>query len=199
MPIIEEVPGATERPAGSRIRIWLSEDCCSAAVTIPSRTPSFWLIAASCVLLGNLMLLTVTGAMLFFAHRSVLFMTEISPGDLPLPMRRFEPGLIFVWLSILALAGLALAAMLRPMFVQETLTLGPGGAEYERRLWRRLFIVVIPQSELRGFHLKRDPEGLQQSELTLEGRGVSLAFAEYAGEAEREWLASAGSALLRIL
>ncbi len=195
--MLDEVPGALERPSGCRIRVWQSEDGRETTILIPPREAPFWLLLAAFALLVNLLLLFVTGVALFFAHKSILFMTQIAPDGMPPPMRRFAPAFAFAWACLLTLGGAALAAILRPLWLRESLTLGPDGFTRRLSVGRRADRAVIPRSELRGFHLHRDPQGLEPSALAVQGRSVSLPVAEYVTDADREWLASVGNALLR--
>lgn len=199
MPILEEVPGALERPSGCRIRVWQSEDRRETTLLIPPHEAPLWMLITLGVLCINLLLLLVTGAALLFAHRSILFMAQIAPGDVPITMRRFAPWYAFGWSSLLTLGVWLFASLLRPLFLHETLTIGPRGILRERRIGRRRERAEIPLSELRGFHLKRDPQRLNPSVLTVQGRGEEWTIAEGVGEADREWLVSVGNVLLRDL
>ena len=58
---------------------------------------------------------------------------------------------------------------------------------WERRLAR---------GDVRGFLLRRVPPGLDSGTLTIQGRGEEVEIGEFLREADREWLASAGNALL---
>ncbi len=199
MPILEEVPGALERPSGCRVRVWQSEDGRETTLLIPPRDAPWWLLLALGALCCNLLIVLATGTALLLAHRSILFMTQIAPGDVPLTMRRFAPWYAFGWAVLLTLGYALFATLVRPLLLRETLTLRPGGIAWERRIWRRRFYAEMLLSELRGFSLERDPQRLTPSVLTVRGRVEAWTIAEGLGEADREWLSSVGTALLRQL
>lgn len=199
MPILEEITGALERPSKCRVQVWQAGDGRETILSIPPRETPWWLIIALGILLVNLLLILVTGAALLFAHRSILFMTQIAPHDLPLPMRRYEVWFAFGWGALLTLGIAFFATLLRPHLQRETITLGPYGLTRERRIWRQGIREEMPLETVRGFHLERDPQGLEPSLLTVHGRGEEWTIAESVGEADREWLASVGNALLREL
>lgn len=199
MQFIEEIPGALERPGGCRIRVWQSDDGAETTLVIPPREPSIWLIIAVAVLVINLLLILVSGAAILFAHRSILFMAEISPVDLPIPMRRYEILLAFGWGAMIALGVAFTAIMLRPLLQRELLVIGPRGVIREMRIWRRLKRDEIIRESLRGFRLVRDPLNLEPSVLMVQGRDEEMMIGEMITEADREWLASVGAALLRNL
>ena len=197
MPLLEEVPDALERPSGCRIRVWQSEDKRETTVLIPPREVPVWMFLALGVLCVNLLLVLVTGVVLLFWHRSILFMTQIAPGDVPLTMRRFTPWYAFGWSALLTVGVWLLASLIRPLVERETLTISPRGITRERRFWRHCDRMTIPHSDLRGFRLERDPQRLIPSVLSVRGRSERWTIAESLGEADREWLASVGAALLR--
>ena len=199
MPILEEIPGALERPSGCRIQVWRSGDDRETILRIPPRDAPLWMLIALGLLLVNLLLVLVTGAALLFAHHSILFMAEIAPGDLPLPMRRYEVWLAFGWGVLMALGFAFFAVMLRPLVQRETIIVSPRGITRERQVWRRRSHEEMPLESVRGFHLERDPQRLEPSVLTIRGRGEEWTIAESVGEADREWLVSVGNALLREL
>lgn len=197
--LIEEIPGALERPGGCRVQMWQSENGAETTLVIPPRELSVWMIIAVAVLVINLLLIAVSGAALLFAHRSILFMAEISPGDLPVTLQRYEVLLAFGWGAMIALGAAFLTIMLRPLLQRELLTISPRGVTREVKIWRRSKRSEIIRESLRGFRLVRDPKQLEQSILIVQGRGEELVIAEMLREADREWLASVGTALLRDL
>ena len=197
MPILEEVPGARERPHDCRIEIFVSEDGPDAAITIPPQGRRPLLLAGAAILSANLLIVLCVGVLLVFAHAGDRIVNEIAPGGISPPLRRYAGGLVPVWLLILGVGVLLLLAMLRPIFQREEISLGADGVTHVRQAFGRTDRVVVPRTEVRGFHLKRDPQGLGRSTLTLRGRGVEREIAENLGEADREWLVSVGNALLR--
>lgn len=197
MPILEEVPGAGERPSGCRIEVVVSDDGRNATVTIPPQIRRPLLLAGLGILVANLLLVMIVGAMLLFAPSGNRLINEIAPGGLSPPMRRYEGWLIPVWLLILGI-GVSLAfAMLRPVVEREEIHVGPDGVDVVRRAFGRTHRVRVARADVRGFRLARPPEGLGKSTLTLQCRGVEHEVAEQSGEADREWLVSVGNALLR--
>lgn len=196
MTLLEEVPGALERPGGCRIVV-AEEGDGTTTVTIPPRTATPVVLVASAVLLINLLLALYVGGMLFFAHRSVLFMTQVVPRDLPRPLWPYALWLGLVTLGLEFLGFWALAAMLRPLYQRETLIISRDEVAYARHLWGRTEVHRFPRENVRGFHLKRDPNGFSPSVLTLQARGERIVVGEQADEADREWLTSVCQVLLR--
>jgi hypothetical protein len=199
MPMLEEVPGAMERPGGCRIRIWQSEDGRETTLLIPPRETPIWMMIALVVLGGNLLVLLVTGLALFFGNHSILFMTQIAPKGLPVTMQRFAPWYALGWSILLALGFALLGLLLRPLMLRETITITPQELTIERRVWASAIIYPVPMFDLQGFRLKRDPQGLASSILTVRGRGEEWTIGEGLSEADREWLATVATALLRTL
>lgn len=197
MPRLEEVPGALERPSGCRIGVFVSEDGQEATVTIPPQIGRPLLLAGAAILVGNMLLVLCVGVMLLLNPHGTWLVNEIAPGGLSPPLRRYEGWFIPVWLLILGLGTLLLLAMLRPIFQREEISIGPSGVTHVRRAFGRTERAVLSRAEMRGFHLKRDLQGLGPSTLTLQGRGVEREVAENLSEADREWLVSVGNALLR--
>lgn len=197
MPILEEVPGALERPSGCRIEIRVSDDGPEATITIPAQIGRPLLLVGAGILVVNLLLVLYVGAMLLFAHRSVLLMNEIAPGGLSPPLRHYQGWLIPAWGLILGIGVTLVLAILRPLVQREDIHIGPDGVSHVRRAFGRADRLTVARTDVRGFHLARDPQGMGASVLTLQGRGVERAVAEQSGEADREWLVSVGNALLR--
>ena len=195
---LDEIPGAQERPNSSRIAIWQTPNG-ETTIHIPPRQvpPIMW--AAIVLLLAQLLLTLYIGLMLFFFHRSVLVMAQIAPQDIPQTLDRYRLWLMLGWLAIEAAGFTVLTTALRPMLTTEILTISPQGISYEHRIVRRLQSRAIEQAQVLGFHLKRDPQGMNVSTLMLRARGEDIIFAEACTEGEREWLASVGNALLRQL
>lgn len=197
MPTLNEVPGALERPSGCRIEVFQSDDGRRTTITIPPREWQPILVVGALVLLGNLLVVLYTGAALLFAHRSVLLMTQIAPGGLSPPLRRYELWLALAWLFIEGAGVLMLWLIARPMFLRERLSFDSDGVHHERRVLRRTDRWFVSEADVRSFLLQRDPQGLSAGVLTLHGRGEERMVGENISEAEREWLASVGNALLR--
>jgi hypothetical protein len=201
MPLLHEIPGASERSANCRIQVRQADDGTETILTIPPREAPFWLQLAATLLVVNLLLLFGTGLVLFVAHKSVLLMTQIAPGDLPLTMRRYAAWYAFGWGALVTVGVWSLGAMLRPLWLRETVTISKDGVSRQRQYVPGMLSerTSIPLSEVRGFHFQRDPQGMTPIVLTLQGRAEAWTIAEYVSEADKEWLASAGNALLRAL
>jgi len=192
---LTEVPGARERPGGCPIQIACGPE--ETVITIPPRGVSPIVLFFACILLGNLLLALYTGLMLLIFNQSVLMMAQITPGGLPVSLRHYEGFLTAALLAAEALGFWTLAAILRPISARETLMLDRDWVRVQRRAWSRTEESKLARADLRGFHLRRDPKGLDASALTLQGRGESIQIGEFLREADREWLLSAGNALLQ--
>jgi len=149
------------------------------------------------VLALNLLVTLYTGIVLFFGHRSVLLMTQIAPLDLPLPLHRWTAWLVAGWLALEALGLMALIAMVRPALVREVIHIDPDGVSSLHQLLGHRHGGRLPRPDVRGFHLARDPQHLVASTLSVRGQDRALVVAEYATEADREWLLSVGNVFLR--
>ncbi len=194
--ILEEVPGARERPGGCRIRVAREEDG-AATLLLPPPGVSPVVLFFSLILLGNLLVTLYTGLVLTLAHRSVLFMAEISPGGLPFSLRHWDGLLLCGLLGAEALGFWTLAAILRPVGARESVEITPQNVCVRQWGWGRVRERQVPRADLRGFLLRRDPQGLNASRLTVQGAGEPIVIGEFLREADREWLASAANALLR--
>ncbi|MBV9848856.1 MAG: DUF2244 domain-containing protein [Armatimonadetes bacterium] len=193
---LEEIPGALERPGGCRIEV-IESDEGEYTVVIPPRGLPPLLIAGAVLLTLNLLVVLVTGLMLLLAHRSVLFMAQISPHDLPVSMHPLRAWLFLVLLGIEAVGGWLLLLIVRPSVTRERIVIGRGEVRHTQETLGRTRLAVIPRQNVQAFHLRRDPHGLVSGVLTLRARGESVVVAEFVPEADREWLASVGNALLR--
>ena len=192
---LEEVPGARERPSGCSVRIEQATNG-TLTLTLPSRGVSPIVLFFACVLLGNLLITLYTGLVLLLAHRSVLFLAEISPGGLPVSLHHWEGQLMLMLLSAEALGFFTLAAILRPLAVRENVQLDQEWLRVRHWEWGRVKERQIARRDLRGFVLKRVPPGLDAGKLTIQGRGEEIEIGEFLREADREWLVSVGNALL---
>ncbi len=195
--ILNEVPGARERPGNCPLSI-VREDNGFVTIVIPSRGISPIALVLSCIVTGQLLVMLYIGLMLILAHRSVLFMTQISPGGLPVSLRHNDGWLLVALLLAQGLGFWTVGAVLRPLFLRERLILGLEWLRLERWDWGRKQEWQIARTDLRGFLIKRVPPGLDAGTLTVQARGDSFEFGEYLREADREWLASVGNALLAV-
>ncbi len=193
--ILDEVPGARERPGRCPVQITREEDG-TVTLVIPPRGVSPIVLFFAGVLLLNLLLTLYTGLVLTLTGRSVLFMAQISPSGLPYSLRHWQGPLLLGLLLTEALGFFTLAAILRPVTARDAVpSAGPGGRggpaaggrPRERRLAGR---------DGRGVLLRRVPPGLDSGTLTVQGRGEEVEIGEFLREADREWLASAGNVLL---
>ncbi len=197
MTTLDEVPGARERPGHCPIQIRREEDG-NITLVIPPRGVSPVVLFFACVLLANLLITFYTGLVLVLARRSVLFMAQISPTGLPYSLRHWEPALLLGLLLAEALGFFTLAAILRPVTARDTVEISEEWVGVRHSEWGRAREHRLARRDVRGFLLRRIPPGLDAGTLTLQGRGEEVVIGEFLREADREWLASAGNALLRM-
>ncbi len=195
--LLDEIPNAFERPGGCAIQVYETDDGSAVTITIPPRPLPWTLKLAVVVLALNLLVTLYTGIVLFVWHRSVLLMTQIAPHDLPLPLHRWTGWLVVGWLGLESLGVMALASMVRPALMREMIHIDPDGVSSLHHLLGHRRAGRLPRRDVRGFHLARDPQRLVASTLSVRGQGRALVVAEYATEADREWLLSVGNVLLR--
>lgn len=198
MTTLNEVPGARERPGGCPVVV-THEDDGTVRLILPPHGVSPIVLFFALVLLGNLLITLYTGLVLVIFHRSVLFMAQVSPSGLPVSLTRWTWLLA---LGLIAAEGLGfgtLWAILRPLSAQETVEIGPNWLAVRHSEWGRTREWTSARGDVRGFRLRRDPQGLKAGTLTVEGRGERVEMGEFLREADREWLESAGNALLRAL
>ncbi len=191
---LSEVPGAGERPGGCRIKI--VTDGNSVTITLPPRGVSLIVFFFAAVLLGNLLVALYTGLMLLLENKSVLGMAQIAPSGLPVPLKHQVGFLLFALALAEALGVFTLAAILRPIFFHETLTLDGDWLKIERSEWGHAKTRALRRADVRGFTLRRVPPGLDAGTLFIQGRGEEVEIGEGLREADREWLASVGNVLL---
>lgn len=193
--ILDEVPGARERPGGCPVRVTRDEDG-TVTLVIPPRGVSPIVLFFAGVLLLNLLLTLYTGLVLTLTGRSVLFMAQISPSGLPYSLRHWDGPLLIGLLLTEGLGFFTLAAILRPITTRETVELDETWLRVRHSEWGRTRERRIARTDVRGFLLRRVPPGLDSATLTIEGRGEQIEIGEFLREADREWLASVGNALL---
>lgn len=192
---LNEVPGAGERPGGCPVRVVTDGD--TVTLTLPPRGVSPIVLFFAAVLLGNLLVALYTGLMLLLANKSVLGMAQIAPGGLPVALRH-QVGFLLFALGLAETLGVwTLTVILRPIFFHETLILDTEWVKVIRSEWGRTKTRALARADVRGFTLRRVPPGLDAGTLVIEGRGEELEIGEGLREADREWLASVGSALLK--
>lgn len=190
-----EVPGAGERPGGCPIKVVTNGGIVT--ITLPPRGVSPIVLFFAAVLLGNLLVALYTGLMLLLANKSVLGMAQIAPGGLPVSLKHQVIFLLFALGLAEALGAFTLAAILRPIFFHETLVLNAEWLKVERSNWGRAKTQALARADVRGFTLRRAPPGLDAGRLWVQGRGGEMEIGEFLREADREWLASVGNALLK--
>ncbi len=196
MTTLDEIPGARERPGGCLVAV-TREDDGTVRLTLPPRGVSPIVLFFALVLLGNLLVTLYTGLVLVVFHRSVLFMAQVSPSGLPVSLTRWTWLLALGLLSAEALGFGTLWAILRPLSAREVVEIGPDWLTVRHSEWGRAREWALARGDVRGFRLRRDPQGLKAGTLTVEGRGEAVEMGEFLREADREWLESAGNALLR--
>ncbi len=191
----DEVPGARERPGGCPITV--ASDGGVVTLTLPPRGVSPFVLVFAAVLLGNLLVAGYTGLMLLLLNKSVLGMAQIAPSGLPLPLKH-QAGFLLVALGLAeALGGWTLAVILRPIFFREVIVIDADWVRITRSDWGRKTTRALARRDVRGFIVHKVPPGLDAGVLSVQGRGEEIVVGETLREADREWLASAGSALLR--
>jgi len=192
---LSEVSGASERPGGCPIKI--ISDGTTVTVTLPPRGVSPVVLFIAAILLGNLLVALYTGLMLLLENKSVLAMAQIAPGGLPVSLKPQVGFLLFALGLAEALGVFTLAAILRPIFLHETLKVDVNWIHVERTDWGRTKTLSLAREDVRGFILRRVPPGLNAGVLTVEGRGAEITLGESLRERDREWLTSVGNALLK--
>ena len=191
---LNEVRGAKERPGGCPISV--AFDGNAVTLILPPRGVSPVVFFFACVLLGNLLVALYTGLMLLLANRSVLAMAQIAPNGLPVSLRHEVVFLLAALGLAEALGVFTLAAILRPIFFHETLRLDSEWVQVQRSDFGRTTQIIMARADVAGFDLRRVPPGLDAGKLLLLGRGEDVELGEFLRETDREWLASAGNALL---
>lgn len=191
---LNEVTGTGERPGGCPIRV--VSDGGTVTITLPPRGVSPIVLFFAAVLLGNLLVALYTGLMLLLANKSVLGMAQIAPSGLPIPLKHQVGFLLFALGLAEALGVWTLAAILRPIFFHETLILDTDWVKIIRSDWGRTKTRALARRDVRGFALHRVPPGLDVGTLLVQSRGEEVEIGEFLREADREWLASVGNALL---
>lgn len=194
---LQEVPGAGERPGGSRVRIERADEGRETVLTIPARSPSFVVGMGAVVLAVNLLAVLWMGMELFFWGHSVGVMAQIAPNSLPLPLLHWSLPLLLGWVALEGLGAAALLVLVQPGFVQERIVFAQDGVEWRQQGGGRHRTLSVSRTDGPYFQLKRDPQRLTASVLTLCGGSHKIPVAEHVTEAEREWLCSVGNALLR--
>ncbi|MGI4792372.1 MAG: hypothetical protein ACRYFS_26395 [Janthinobacterium lividum] len=191
---LNEVPGARERPGGCPIEIETDGD--QITVTLPPRGVSPVIFFFACILFGNLLTALYTGLMLLLANKSVLAMAQIAPNGLPVSLRH-DVGFLLVALLLAEALGLfTLAAILSPIFYHEKLVFAAKWIHIFRSKWGRTQELKLVRADVRGFHIRRVPPGLDAGVLTIQARGEEVEIGEFLREIDREWLASVGNTLL---
>ncbi len=192
---LNEVPGAGERPGGCPIKVTARGG--TVTITLPPRGVSPVVLFFAAVLLGNLLVALYTGLMLLLANKSVLGMAQIAPNGLPVSLRHQVGFLLFALGLAEALGIFTLAVILRPIFFHETLLFDTDWVKIVRSDWGRTKTWALARADVRGFTLHRVPPGLDAGTLWVQGRGEEVEIGEFLREADREWLASVGNALLQ--
>ena len=193
--ILDEVPGARERPSRCPIRIQREDDG-TVTLVLPPRGVSPIVLFFACILLANLLITLYTGLVLVLAHRSVLFMAQISPSGLPYSLRHWEAALLLGLLAAGTLGFFTLAVILRPITAHDMVEISGEWVRVRHSEWGRVRERCMARRDVRGFLLRRVPPGLDSGILTIQGRGEEIEIGEFLREADREWLASVGNALM---
>ena len=189
------MPGALERPAGCRIRVFKTND--QYRVEIPRRgaSPVMWLAAVglSVVLTAWVVMfsiMVVTGRPVFILAG---IMTEPLTHSM-LANRYLFAGFIFIALA----AGVAeLSSMIRHSTLRETLMFDDDCVRHGRAVGRMERVSEHPYPTVRSFLLQRDPHGLTQARLQLVCQSDQVEIGEYLRSEDREWLSSVCNRLLQ--
>ena len=192
---ILEVPGATERPAGCRIRVYQTEG--EYRVEIPARgaSPVMWLatIGLCIVLSGWIVMFTIMA----ITGKPVFILAGIMTRGLTKSMMTYRL-LLGGFICFVLAAGIAeLTSILRLNTLRETLVFGSDGLRHTRTVGRVDRAVEHPYPTIRSFILERDPHGLAQARLRLVCQSEQIEVGEYLASGDREWLLSVCNSLLR--
>ena len=193
--LLQEIPGAIERPAGCNIRVTQEQE--SSAVVIPPRRPLWFDFIIPALYTAGLVIWVIVGVVLFTQHKIIILTdTNHDHGHVSRFLVRYLYWLLPVWIGMLAIGIGTLFTVLRAYLLTETLRFDRLGVTVSRRTPFSHNQEIVLRENLRGFLVRRDPQGMWGSRLTLQSIGPRIEVAEYAREAEREWLASVGNALI---
>lgn len=195
--VLHEIPGALERPADCGIAI--RKDGGVTTIDIPpSRLSRFTLLYST--LYGMLLLLfVVTGIVVYTTGKAILILNWIGFDHTHPMFRKLVPFSLPLWAFLAWIGGSALVSVLRPSLQRERITIDKSGVTLERKFLRRKMRRHIVTGNMQGFLLRKDDAGMRPEVITMVGRGESVEIGEFLRPAEREWLVSAGNALLRAL
>lgn len=198
--ILHEIPGALERPSNCAVVIF--QDNGVTTIDIPPAKLSFPIRITLGLFAVSVLMLFLTGAVYYTTGRPILFLywSGIGEGNHQLtgPTRFMLPWLFPIWVALVWVCCYGIVAVVRRGYETEHLILSGDGVTVTRRFMRRNRNTHLPSSAVRGFIVREDNSGLTPARLLLLGRGESLEIGECLRPVEREWLASAGNALLRV-
>jgi len=192
---ILEVPGAMERPAGCRIRVYETEG--EYRIEIPRRgaSPVMWLAAVglTVVLTGWIVMFSI----MVVTGKPVFILAGIMTRGLTKSMaasRFLFAGFVFFALA----AGIAeLTSIIRHNTLRETLHFGADTVRHGRSVGKIERMTEHAYPTVRSFVLQRDPHGLAHAKLMLVCQSEEIEVGEYLASGDREWLASVCNSLLR--
>ncbi|MCW3062094.1 MAG: hypothetical protein JWQ02_3915 [Capsulimonas sp.] len=193
--LLQEVPGATERPAGCNIQV--TQGAASTEITIPPRKAMWIDRIPTLFYIVSLVLFLYIGAVFFTTQRLVLGPDmNTDHGHISRHLRHYIYWLVPVWIAFEAIGWATVYLVQRPFYTTETLRIDRLGVTITRALPFSRRQSVLLKENLRGFRLRQDPQGMWGSRVELQSVGETIEVGEFTGEAEREWLTSVGNALL---
>ncbi|MEO7715117.1 MAG: DUF2244 domain-containing protein [Capsulimonas sp.] len=194
--LLQEIPGATERPAGCNIQVTQGAD--STEITIPPRKAT-WIDRVPTILyIGSLLAFLYIGAVFFISKRLVIApeLNIEAGGHISRHLTQNIYWLVPVWIAFEIIGWITVYFVQRPFYTTETLRIDRSGVTITRALPFSRRQSVLLKENLRGFRLRQDPQGMWGSRVELQAVGETIEVGEFTGEAEREWLTSIGNALL---
>jgi len=198
--ILHEIPGALERP--SNCAVVISQDSGVTTIDIPPAKLSFPIRLTLALFSVSVLMLFLTGAVFYTTGKPVLFLywSGVSEGyrNIPETTRVMVRWLFPIWVALVWVCCYGILAVVRRGYETEHLTLNADGVTVTKRFMGRDRNTQFPSTAVRGFIVREDNSGLTPARLLLLGRGESLEIGECLRPVEREWLASAGNALLRV-
>ncbi|BDI33869.1 hypothetical protein CCAX7_59200 [Capsulimonas corticalis] len=193
--LLQEIPGAIERPAGCNIQVTQERD--AAEITIPPRRATWIDKIPTTLYVFSLFTFFYVGLVFFISKRLIIGPElNMDHGHISRYLNHYIYWLLPVWLAFEAIGWGTVYLVMRPFFTTETLRISREGVAITRAVPFSRKRSLLLRENLRGFLLRRDPQGMWGSTLALRSVGEEIEIGEFTGEAEREWLASVGNALL---
>lgn len=193
--LLNEIPGALERP--SHCKVVITEQEGIVRIDVPERgaSPVMWL--ATGAMAAVLLMWIVTGLTVLIARKPIFLLAWIANHGLPSELYRYALLFCPLWIAPLALGSYQLNWILRTYLTRESLVFNSTELRYESTFLRWQKVTVFPREVVRAFAATVDPQGFTQGALKLVTQGDRIGIAEHVTDADRQWLASVGNALLR--